>query len=158
MLQLLSIAPKLNVSICCFITGECRSSSGIQQLNSSYIFKPEMPRRRSKSFPFKPAAIVSSTFAEVLFLDCDSYVTRDPEELFLSDPMYLKFGALFFPDGFKSRQHPYVWNVFNTSFIKDEFELDSAAILVDKRRVWNGLYMTKLINDYYKIFYTRVTN
>jgi len=102
MLQVLSIAPKLNVTICCFLIAECRSSTGvIQRLNSSYVFKPGMTHRRAKSFPYKPAAIVSSTFAEVLFLDCDSYATRDPEELFLTDPMYLKFGALFFPDGYK---------------------------------------------------------
>ena len=159
MLQVLSIAPKLNVTICCFLIAECRSSTGvIQRLNSSYVFKPGMTHRRAKSFPYKPAAIVSSTFAEVLFLDCDSYATRDPEELFLTDPMYLKFGALFFPDGYQSRQHPFVWNVFNTSFIPDEYELDSAAILVDKRRVWDGLYMTKLINDHYKLFYSKVNH
>ncbi len=120
------------------------------------MHEPRVGKLR-KQFPYKPAAILSSTFSEVLFLDCDAYVTRDPEELFLSDPMYLKFGALFFPDGLKSRQHPVVWNLFNTSCADDEYEFDSATILVDKRKVWNGLYMTKLMNDdhelFYKVFY-----
>ena len=80
-------------------------------------------------------------------------MTRDPEELFLDDPMYAKFGALFFPDAYKSRQHPAVWKVFNTTCIEHEYELDSAAILVNKQRVWEGLYMTKLMNDHHEHFY-----
>ncbi|CAF2495655.1 unnamed protein product [Rotaria sp. Silwood2] len=67
--------------------------------------------------------------------------------------MYLKFGALFYPDAYKSRQHPAVWNVFNTNCGDHEYELDSATLLVDKSRVWNGLYMTKLINDNHELFY-----
>ena len=106
-----------------------------------------------KHFPYKPAAIISSTFAEVLFLDCDAYVTRDPEDLFLSDPMYLKFGALFYSDAYKSRQHPSIWKMLNTTCGTEEYELDSGTILVDKRRVWSGLYLTKLMNDNHKIFY-----
>ena len=80
-------------------------------------------------------------------------MTRDPEELFLSDPMYLKFGALFFPDAFKSRQHPAVWEVFNTSCAENEYEFDSATILVNKEKVWNGLYLAKLMNDHHTLFY-----
>jgi hypothetical protein len=153
MIDLLLIAPKLNVSVCCFLTAECRTSARVWQLNTTYVYKPPASRLRYRFFPYKPAAIVSATFSEVLFLDCDAYVTRDPEELFLSDPMYLKFGALFFPDAFKSRQHPAVWNLFNTSCAQHEYELDSSVILVDKTKVWNGLYMTKLMNDHYKTFY-----
>jgi hypothetical protein len=122
-------------------------------LNTTYVYKPPPSPLRVRFFPYKPAAIVSATFSEVLFLDCDAYVTRDPEELFLSDPMYLKFGALFFPDAFKSRQHPTIWSLLNTNCAENEYEFDSATILVDKRRVWNGLYMTKLMNDHYKTFY-----
>lgn len=154
---MLSLAPKLNVTICCFLKGECRDSAYVQWLNYIYVFKPDMTVYKYKSFSYKPAAIISATFAEVLFLDCDAYVTRDPVDLFLTDPMYLKFGALFFPDAFISRQHLAVWNIFNTSCVQDEYELDSAAILVSKQKVWNGLYFAKLMNDHSKIFYTNVS-
>jgi hypothetical protein len=153
MIDLLRIAPNLNASVCCFLTAECRTPTQVWQLNTTYVYKPPSSRLRYRFFPYKPAAIVSATFSEVLFLDCDAYVTRDPEELFLSDPMYLKFGALFFPDAFKSRQHPAVWNLFNTTCAQDEYEFDSSAILVNKKRVWNGLYMTKLMNDDHELFY-----
>ena len=122
------------------------------KINESKVYK-----RRSdspfKSFPYKPAAILSSTFLEVLFLDCDAYLTRDPEELFLSDPMYEKFGAILYPDSYKTRQHPYLWTLLNSSCGEDEYEIDSATILVNKAKVWNGLYATKLMNDYHQIFY-----
>ncbi|CAF1094449.1 unnamed protein product [Rotaria sp. Silwood1] len=158
MMELLRTAPNLNASVCCFITAQCRTLTQIWQLNAVHIYKPPSSYLRFRFFPYKPAAIISATFSEVLFLDCDAYVARDPEELFLSDPMYLKFGALFYPDGFKSRQHPIVWTIFNTSCAEHEYEFDSSVILVDKRRVWNGLYLAKLMNDHYQIFYKHVTN
>ncbi|CAF4043862.1 unnamed protein product [Rotaria sordida] len=158
MIGLLRTVRNLNASICCFLMTECRTLTQTWQLNPTHVYKPSSNNQKYKFFPYKPAAIVSATFSEVLFLDCDAYVTRDPEELFLSDPMYLKFGALFYPDAHKSRQHPAVWTLFNTSCTQHEYEFDSAMILVDKRRVWNGLYMTKLINDYYPAFYEHVTD
>ena len=121
-------------------------------IDASRVFTP-LTGRLLKAFPYKPAAIVSSSFAEILFLDCDAYVTRDPEELFLTDPMYAKVGALFFPDAYQSRQHPDVWKLFNTTCAEYEYEFDSAAILVNKQRVWNGLYMAKLMNDHHEQFY-----
>ncbi len=107
MIDLLRIAPNLNASVCCFHTAECRTPTTIWKLNINHVYKLRTGFLR-KLFPYKPAAILSSTFSEVLFLDCDAYVVRNPEELFLSDSMYLKLGALFFPDALKSRKHPAV--------------------------------------------------
>ena len=124
-------------------------------MNASQIYKPRS-NGPGKNFPYKPAAIMSATFNEVLFLDSDAYVTRDPEELF-SDPMYVKFGALFHSDAHKSRQNPFFWKVLNISCAVDEYELDSATILVNKKRVWDGIYLTKLINDYHQLFYAVIS-
>jgi hypothetical protein len=91
-------------------------------LNSSYVFPPPFKQGTSKKhFPSKPAAILSATFTEILFLDTDSYLVRDPEYLFQSDPMYLRFGALFFPDALISGQHLTVWKLLNTTCGRDEF-------------------------------------
>jgi hypothetical protein len=152
MINLLDEVPKLNSSVCCFDTNQCQTRTQNWQLNAAHVYKPHS-NNLVKQFPYKPAAIISATFAEVLFLDCDAYVTRDPNDLFLSDPMYLKFGALFYPDAYKSRQHPLIWKILNTSCAQEEYELDSATILVDKKRVWNGLYLAKLMNDNHQIFY-----
>lgn len=152
MIKLLHFVPKLQASVCCFVAHQCRTLTKTWKLNSTNVYQPRRVNLR-KVFPYKPAAILSSTFSEVLFLDCDAYVTRDPEPLFLTDPMYLRFGALFYPDVMRSRQHPIVWSLFNTSCGEKEYELDSAMILVDKQRVWNGLYLTKLMNDDHTLFY-----
>lgn len=152
---MLDRVPKLNVSMCCFDTALCHNLHKKWQLNSTHIYKPRTIGL-GKHFPYKPAAIISSTFEEVLFLDADAYVTRDPKALFLFDPMYQKFGTLFYPDAYMSRQHPALWKIFNTTCGENEFELDSAAILVNKKIAWNGLYMTKLMNDNHELFY-RVT-
>jgi alpha 1,2-mannosyltransferase len=118
------------------------------------VFSPPTKREKTdKHFPSKPAAIISATFAEVLFLDSDSYLVRDPEYLFQSDPMYLHFGALFFPDALLSGQPSVIWQLLNTTCGHNEVELDTGALLVDKRRVWDALYMTKLMNDRPEIFY-----
>ncbi|CAF0912133.1 unnamed protein product [Rotaria sordida] len=127
MIELFHIVPNLSAS----------------QLNPTHVYKPPSNNQKYKFFPYKPAAIVSATFSEVLFL---------------FNPTFLKFGALFYPDAHKSRQHPAVWTLFNTSCTQHEYEFDSAMILVDKRRVWNGLYLTKLIHDYYQVFYHHVTD
>jgi hypothetical protein len=152
MKELLEIAPRVNLSLCCFDENRCESREGTWHLNGSYVYKPPVDSLL-KSFPYKPASIISSTFAEVLFLDCDAYVVRDPEPLFLTDPMYHRFGALFFPDAFVSRQHPRLWTLLNTSCAEDEYELDSATILVNKAQVWRGLVLAKLINDHHQTFY-----
>jgi hypothetical protein len=152
MISLLDEAPNLNSSACCFQTNQCHTRKQNWQLNHTRVYKPNS-HNSVKQFPYKPAAIISSIFAEVLFLDCDAFVTRDPEDLFLTDPMYREFGALFYPDAYKSRQHPLIWKMLNTSCIEDEYELDSATILVDKKRVWDALYLTKLMNDNQRIYY-----
>jgi alpha 1,2-mannosyltransferase len=106
----------------------------------------------TKDFLSKPAAIISATFAEVLFLDTDSYLVRDPEYLFQSDPMYYQFGALFFPNSLINRRSLLIWKLLNMTCDHSELEFDSGALLVNKRRVWNALYITKLMNDQYELF------
>ncbi|CAF2443998.1 unnamed protein product [Rotaria sp. Silwood2] len=106
MIELLRTAPSINASACCFITAQCRTLTQVWQLNATRVYNPKLDGLQTYGFPYKPAAIISATFSEVLFLDCDAFVTRDQEELFISDPMYLKFGALFYPDAHKSRQDP----------------------------------------------------
>ena len=153
-IELVHYAPNLDISVCSFTTARCITNATTWVLNSTYVFPPPENRQNTlKHFPSKPAAIISATFAEVLFLDSDAYLVRDPEYLFQSDPMYLRFGALFFPDALMSRQPSAIWSLLNTTCGQDEVELDSGALLVDKRRVWDALYITKLMNDRHEIFY-----
>lgn len=96
----------------------------------------------------KSAAILSSTFAEVLFLDIDSYLVRDPEYIFHSDPMYQQFGALFFPDIPTGKQPTAIWQLLNLTCARNEREFDTGIVLIDKKRTWNALHLTKFIADH----------
>ena len=103
----------------------------------------------SRHLSSRPAAIISSTFAEVLFLDIDSFLVRDPDYLFQSDPMYHQFGALFFPDARTSKYPSVISKLLNLTCTQNELDFDSRTLLVNKKQVWKGLYMTKLISDQY---------
>jgi len=154
--ELISSVPTLNVKACCFETARCHSSNGKEiKVPASYVHPPKTKKSLGKNYSFKLAAIVSSTFAEVLFLDSDCYVVRDPTYLFEEDPMYIRFGALFYPDIYISHQHPQLWSLLNTTCVHKEFSLDSGVLLLNKKRVWSGIYMTKLMSDYHQIFYDR---
>lgn len=117
-------------------------------INSAHIFPPStVTDPKTRSLAWKTAAILSSTFAEILFLDLDSYLVRDPDYLFLSDPMYEHFGALFFPHLPMSSKSTVIWHLLNLTCTRNEHEFDSGILLIDKRRTWNALQMAKLITD-----------
>ena len=54
-------------------------------------------KQGTKNFHAKAASILNSQFTDVLFLDSDNLVLRDPNFLFQTDA-YKKTGALFWPD------------------------------------------------------------
>lgn len=118
-------------------------------VNTMQIFPPSTTRDLMNQYlSRKSAAILSSTFAEVLFLDGDSYLVRDPEYLFQSDPMYRQVGALFFPDIPTDKQPTAIWQLLNLTCASNEREYDTGIVLVDKRRTWTALHMAKSIADH----------
>ena len=123
MKELIDLVPKLNLSLCSFEEHQCESRHGVIKLDSTLVCVPTFGVLE-KAFPYKPAAILSSTFVKALFLDSDAYLTRDPEDLFLSDPMYHRFGSLFFPDSYRSRQHPLLWRLLNTPCRLNRHDID----------------------------------
>jgi len=152
--ELLNYVPKLNLKMCCFERFQCHSLNNKEiSLKSNYVYLPQTKSIYEKIYSYKLAAILSSTFDEIIFLDSDCYMVRDPTDLFQKDPMYQIFGSLFYPDIYKSHQHPQLWSILNTTCVNNEFSLDSGVLLLDKKRVWNGLYMAKLMGDHQHIFY-----
>jgi hypothetical protein len=153
--ELLNYVPKLDLKMCCFETSRCRLLNGTEiSVQANHVYPPRIKKVAKKIFSFKLAAMVSSTFAEIIFIDSDCYIVRDPNYLFEKDPMYNIFGSLFYPDIYMSHQHPQIWSALNTACV-NEFELDSGVLILDKRRVWNGLYMAKLMGDHPELFYEK---
>ena len=152
--DLLRSVPQLNISGCSFEANQCYSSNGqIRNLSQTNIYPPQTKNINGKIYTFKLAAIISSTFSQLIFLDSDCYVVRDPSPLFQNDPMYNKFGVLFYPDIYTTHQHSRLWSLLNTTCFNEEFSVDSGVLLFDKKRVWNALFLTKLMSDHHTIFY-----
>jgi len=57
----------------------------------------QFPVRRLDGWELKPYAILNSNFSEVLYIDSDNVVVRNPEFLFDTE-LYQQTGALFWPD------------------------------------------------------------
>lgn len=152
--DILDYVPKLKLKLCSFETSCCRSFNREEiNLPNKYTHISRTKNIHGKKYSFKLASIVSSTFAEIIFIDSDCYIVRDPTYIFEKDPMYIKFGALLYPDIYLSHQRSEVLSVFNTTCVKNEYSIDSGVLVFDKKRVWKGLYMAKLMGDYHQFFY-----
>ena len=110
-------------------------------------------------------AIMQSRFDEVLFLDADSFPIRDPEYLFY-DPLYIKHGAIFWPDLWKwsADNNPHAGqaagkNVLDAKFgvTLPEQQIESGQMMFAKRKCQNALEAVRRLNrnseDTYKFVF-----
>lgn len=73
----------------------------------------------------KPYAALHSPFAEVLFLDADNGVVRDPTYLF-DEPESLRTGAVFWPDYASSTHTSDIWQIFGMDHMAERAEHERA--------------------------------
>ena len=88
----------------------------------------------------KPYALTHSRFREALFLDADNMPVRDPTLLF-ETPQFREHGAIFWPDYGRLNRNRRAWKVFGDIPYRDEPEVESGQIVVDKRRCWRCLML-----------------
>jgi hypothetical protein len=112
------------------------------------------PHRGLAGWPLKPYAILHSPFEEVLFLDADNMPVADPTYLF-DDPHYRRRGAIFWPDDRKTAHQSQRWAVFGVDY-RDEMELESGQMLINKQICWRALKLCNWYNEYADFFYTIV--
>jgi hypothetical protein len=102
----------------------------------------------------KPYVVMHSAFREVLFLDADNSVFRDPTRLLDSDGFRCS-GALFWPD---------MNRVANSAVLRSELglscgaaEFESGQMAIDTIRHWKALELTLHLNErcdfYYEYLY-----
>jgi hypothetical protein len=109
-------------------------------------------RKREKDIPcrilcgweLKPYSTLYSPFAQVLFLDADNGVVRDPSYLF-DTPPFRDHGAIFWPDYACWTLKPDVWQIFGMDWMvpeaQKEIAFESGQYLIDKGRCWRELRM-----------------
>ena len=126
----------------------------------AFAVSQQFPVHRLDGFEMKPYAIMHNRFAEVLYIDADNVVVRDPEYLFDS-ALYLQTGSLFWPDVPTHTSLPWylsedAWEVMGLSF-RHEPQFESGQVVIDKRRCWRPMQLTMHLNEhsdyYYGLFY-----
>lgn len=113
----------------------------------------QFPVRRLDGWELKPYAILNSNFAEVLYIDADNVVVRNPEFLFDTD-LYQQTGALFWPDTQigPSNVTSATWELLDMPF-REEPEFESGQLLIDKRRCWRPMQLTLHLNEHSDYYY-----
>lgn len=114
----------------------------------------EFPRPRILAgWELKSFAIEHSRFEEVLLLDADNVPVLDPSYHF-DDAEYRELGARFWPDLPSDR----IWIpplAYDTADIQRGTirPLESGQLLIDKRRCWKSLQVTRHLNDFSDYWY-----
>jgi hypothetical protein len=101
----------------------------------------------------KAFAILHSPFEEVLYLDADCIVTRDPTFLF-SCEQYLEHGAIFWPD-VPSREppvDPQLWE-WHGLFPDGGADFETGQFIVNKGRCWRELEVSLWVNEHSDWYY-----
>lgn len=117
---------------------------------SRYVKGNTWDREEMRLGAAKVDAIMASPFEEVLFLDPDNFVLKDPTYLF-DTSRFNRYGALFWPD-FKVRKNSTstlaeVYQIFNlTNPARPSLEFETGQIVLNKRLVHDALHLTKAIS------------
>ncbi len=121
----------------------------------AYEVRKQHPHARLNGFESKPYAIQWSRFAEVLYLDADNVPVRDPTFLF-DTPQYAQCGAIFWPDYHRLQRDRAAWRVFGNVPYRDEPEVESGQIMIDKARCWRALTFANWCGERSAFFFQHV--
>ncbi|HXG47253.1 MAG TPA: glycosyltransferase family 9 protein [Methylomirabilota bacterium] len=126
---------------------------GVHCVNGLERCAPES-HRLFNGWAMKPLALLHSAFREALLLDADNLPVADPTFLFDAPP-YREAGAVLWPDFKRLPPGASAWRVFDVPF-RDEPEVESGQVLVDKARCWRSLQLCVWYNQHAETFYQHV--
>ncbi|ORE11301.1 hypothetical protein BCV72DRAFT_192534, partial [Rhizopus microsporus var. microsporus] len=123
-----------------------------KDLSDPNLPRPIQSRRNAdKQFQIKAAAVINSSFKEILYLDSDNIPARDPTFLF-DTPEYKKTGALFWPDFWKTHGDNKIFEILHIS-CRDEWEQESGQMVIDKVKSWLPLQLAWYMQDQHEIYF-----
>lgn len=103
------------------------------------------------AWELKSHALLHSPYREVLLLDSDNVPAVDPAFLFESRE-FADTGAVFWPDQERMPPGHRAWRLFDVPF-RDEPEMESGQVLVDKVRCWRAVSLANWYNEHSTCFY-----
>ena len=112
------------------------------------------PVRTLGGWELKPFALLHCAWEEVLLVDADNVAVRDPACLF-DAPQYRKHGAVFWPDFDRLGPERAIWRICGVPY-RDEPEVESGQLLVDKSRCWAPLQLAMHLNEHSDFYYDYV--
>lgn len=98
----------------------------------------------------KMIAVTDAPWEQVLFLDADCYVSRDPEEL-MTDPEVEKVGGLFFSD--IANHCKAWWGYYYCGLTPLKKEWEAGIYVVNKRLGWMGVRWTLWLNEHSDVWF-----
>jgi hypothetical protein len=126
---------------------------GVQCVNGLNVRKLR-PARILNGWELKPYAILNSPFREVLYLDADNVAVVNPEFLFETG-QYAETGAIFWPDYGRLGYDRSIWDLCGVEY-RDEPEIESGQIVVDKERCWDPLMLAMWYNEHSDFYYHHI--
>jgi hypothetical protein len=111
----------------------------------------------SRMYAMKGAALLHTSFDEILFLDSDNIPARDPTFLFETDA-FKETGALFWKDYWMTKPNNPIYKILDLPCVEEnEFESGQMVIKKSKKGVQEALelafYMQRNAHVYYEIFH-----
>lgn len=91
----------------------------------------EATQDRTKSFHVKGAAMIQSSFDEILYLDSDSMPISRVEPLF-DMPAYRNLGAMIWPDYWRDSPDNAIWSIIGVQ-CRDEWTQEAGQVLINRR-------------------------
>lgn len=112
------------------------------------------PARLDHIWALKPYALLYCPFREALLLDADNVPVANPEFLF-DTPQFRRAAAVLWPNRGRLRRGQSAWNLFGVPY-RDEPEVESGQVLVDKERCWRAMNLCLWYNQQSELFYRHV--
>jgi Mannosyltransferase putative len=108
-------------------------------------------RPLKKGWELKPFALLHCPYRDVMLLDADNVAVIDPTFLFDTRP-FRETGAIFWPDYGRLEPWRQIWTVSDVSY-RDDPQLESGQIVIDKERCWDALNLAMHYNDHSDFYY-----
>lgn len=119
---------------------------------------PQQMHHTLRKHVTKPAAILASSFQEVLLLDADNIPLRDPIYLFDHD-LYRASGLLMWPDFWECEAKPSAWVALGIPPpLRPRGSHESGEMVIDKQRAWKPLLLALYLNLRGDVFYPMLSD
>ncbi len=139
------------------MTAEMKSlAEGVLEVKcvDAYEVRKKHPVRTLNGWELKCYAIIHTAFREVLLLDADNIVVKDPTFLFRARE-YKKTGAIFWPDVGSLGPERDIWEITDVPY-NSEPDFESGQIVVDKERCWYALNLAMHYNEHSDFYYQHI--